>query len=227
MTGAHATPPPSAPANLGARVTAELRELILSGTFAPGQRLVETELATRFATSRGPVRDAFAELERTGLVSDAGRRGTFVAELTAADMDELYSLRTALEELAVVRAVERADGSDLAAMAQALDELAAGARSDDPRAVGDADMRFHRSIVAAAGHRRLEEAWEGLADQTLLVMSELPEIVPHIQSDPGQHRDVFDAIVARDAVRAVAAIRRHLHAARAVMVDHREDRVDR
>jgi DNA-binding GntR family transcriptional regulator len=227
MTGAHAIPPPSARTNLGARVTAELRELILTGTFAPGQRLVETELATRFATSRGPVRDALAELDRTGLVLDAGRRGTFVAELSATDMDELYTLRTALEELAVARAVERADDTDLAAMAQALDELAAGARDGDPRAVGDADMRFHRSIVGAARHRRLEDAWEGLADQTLFVMSELPDIVPHIQSDPGQHRDVYDAIVARDATRAVAAVRRHLHAARAVMVDHREAGGDR
>ena len=74
------------PVDLGHAVTAAIRELIMTGAVAPGDRLVETELSERFGTSRGPVRDAFKELEQSGLVVSVPRRGTFVATLTAADI---------------------------------------------------------------------------------------------------------------------------------------------
>ena len=69
------------PVDLGHAVTAAIRELIMTGAVDPGERLVETDLSERFGTSRGPVRDAFKELEQSGLVISVPRRGTFVATL--------------------------------------------------------------------------------------------------------------------------------------------------
>ena len=220
-------PDPPSPINrvdLREAVAAELRALILDGRFAPGQRLIETELATRFGTSRGPVRDALAILERTGLVQVVARAGSFVAQLSAEDVDELYSLRTALEELAVRRAVARATDADLARIRAALDELAHTTGHDDPRAIATADIRFHRAIVEAAAHGRLRAAWEAVADQTLLVMRELPAVRPEVQSAVGRHLDIADAIETRDEASAVAAIREHLaDAGEAIVLDRTQN----
>jgi DNA-binding GntR family transcriptional regulator len=199
---------------LGDAVTAALREMILAGELAAGTRLVETELAARFGTSRGPVRDALAELERSGLVRSEDRRGSYVCTVDVDDVDELYSLRLALEQLAVARAVPRCGVDDLAAMEAALAELASALVAGDVRAAAEADLRFHRTIVERAEHRRLADAWERLAGQVLFLMRELAAVSPTVLSDVGAHRELLDAFVAGDAPAAVAALTGHLEAAR-------------
>src|SRR5450759_4090273 len=99
-----------------------LRDEILDGRLPAGSRLVETELADRFGVSRGPVRDALAELARAGLALDLPRRGTFVSSLTEEDREEVYVIRRAIEEAAVGKAIARATDGDIGAMYAALDE---------------------------------------------------------------------------------------------------------
>ena len=82
-------------------VADQLRDEILDGRLPAGSRLVETELADRFGVSRGPIRDALAELARGGLAVDLPRRGTFVSSLTERDLAEVYVIRRAIEEAAV------------------------------------------------------------------------------------------------------------------------------
>jgi DNA-binding GntR family transcriptional regulator len=84
-----------------------IRDSILSGDYAPGDRLVEQQLADRFGTSRGPVRTALQELERSGLVESIDRRGTFVRSLSDADMEEIFSLTHVLSAFVIRRAIER------------------------------------------------------------------------------------------------------------------------
>lgn len=205
------------PQDLSDEVTSALREMILSKRVLAGARLVETELSAQFGTSRGPVRDAFKALERSGLVVTVPRRGTFVAELTAVDIAEIYTLRAALEDLAVQQITETATDADIAAMQSALDDIEAAEGRGDGRASGEADMRFHRTIVELAGHERLLGAWERLADQTLLLMGELVRVAPDVSS-ADDHRPILTAIAARDTEAARAAVRDHLIAAREAMV---------
>lgn len=204
--------------DLGSAVMSALRASIIDGDFAPGERLVETELAERFEVSRGPIRDALAELERSGLVELRPRKGSFVRSLSAADIAEIYSLRTALESLALRIAVDL--GADTATMRANLDALDAAHRADDQRSIGEADMALHRSFIEASGHRRLREAWEALADQTLLMMSTLPAVAPNIQGPMGAHSAIVDAVAAGDADAAVAELTHHLDDARAAMLPH-------
>src|SRR5512141_82731 len=93
-------------------VADQLRDEILDGRLPAGTRLVETELAERFGVSRGPVRDALAELSRSGLAVDLPRRGTFVSSLTERDLAEVYDIRRAIEEAAVRLPIERATATD-------------------------------------------------------------------------------------------------------------------
>jgi len=208
------------PVDLGHAVTAAIRELIMTGAVAPGDRLVETELSERFGTSRGPVRDAFKELEQSGLVVSVPRRGTFVATLTAADIHEIYTLRLALEKLAIGTTATIATDHDIAAMRAAVERLTEAQRTSDRRAGAEADIAIHRLVVRTAGHERLTEAWERLADQTLLLMAELMDLLLDVQHAAGDHDALVNAIADHDVAGAEAALTDHLLAASQAMIDN-------
>ena len=208
------------PVDLGHAVTAAIRELIMTGAVAPGDRLVETELSERFGTSRGPVRDAFKELEQSGLVVSVPRRGTFVATLTAADIHEIYTLRLALEKLAIVTTATIATDHDIAAMRAAVERLTEAQRTSDRRAGAEADIAIHRLVVRTAGHERLTEAWERLADQTLLLMAELMDLLLDVQHAAGDHDALVNTIADHDVAGAEAALTDHLLAASQAMIDN-------
>jgi DNA-binding GntR family transcriptional regulator len=203
--------------DLGDAVADRLRTSILRGDLAPGERLVETALAQACGTSRGPIRDAIGRLEAAGLVTVTPRRGAYVATFDRDDVGEIYSLRASLETLAVQRAAANGTESDWAAMDAALDDLTAALAAGDPFAAGAADMRFHRALVAAAGHERLARAWDAFADQTLLLLRDLSRVEPDIQSATGGHRDIVDALRRRDAAGAERLLHDHLTTAQAAM----------
>ncbi len=207
------------PTDLGAAVAISLRDRILDGTFAPGERLVETELADLFGTSRGPVRDGLSHLELSGLVVTIPRRGSFVAQLAVDDIEEIYSLRLSLEILAIARAVQRCDTDELSQLKTALGELRQAEQAGNRRKVADADMALHRMIIELAGHARLASAWERLADQTLLLMTELSEVAPEVQAAAGDHADIVEHLTAGRTAKAQAAMTAHLTAASTAMIE--------
>jgi DNA-binding GntR family transcriptional regulator len=178
-------------------VADQLREEILDGRLPAGSRLVETELAERFGVSRGPIRDALAELARSGLAVDLPRRGTFVPSLT--------------EQAAVRLAIEHADDSDLAAMYAALDETERAYASGDLAMAWEADMAFHRSYCRISGNGRLLALFDELASQTVLLMR--TALVTHASlgwTPPVEfHRHIADGIRARDAGAASDAVGAH------------------
>jgi DNA-binding GntR family transcriptional regulator len=88
-------------------VVPALREAIVGNLLAPGERLTEVSLASRLGVSRTPIREAFSQLEREGLVTVLPRVGVFVREVTARDVEETYTVRAALEALAVELATQR------------------------------------------------------------------------------------------------------------------------
>jgi DNA-binding GntR family transcriptional regulator len=140
-------------------IYAALRTMILEGTYAPGERLVEAALAELFGTSRGPVRSALKELERVGLVVVVPRRGTFVRTFTAQDVDEILSLWELIWPLAVRRAVERFTPEDLARLQAMAERLPP---NDDPERLLDFAVTFHRAVFEVSGPRRLLEIFDSL-----------------------------------------------------------------
>jgi DNA-binding GntR family transcriptional regulator len=156
--GSALTPPSRK--SLGDDVADRLRQAILHGELAAGQRLLEEELADRLQVSRGPVRDAFVFLERDGLVRSSRHRGVTVVELTRRDLHEIYMLRSVLEPLAVSLAIEQRTPADLASIESALGEMVAEvAPGISERRAADLDLQFHDAIYRAAQHERLYTAW--------------------------------------------------------------------
>jgi DNA-binding GntR family transcriptional regulator len=188
-----------------------LREEILDGHQPAGARLVETDLATRFGVSRGPVRDALADLSRSGLVVDLPRRGTFVASLREEDLAEVYEVRRALEEGAVRMAVVRATAEDVAEMDRLLAVTEAAYHAGPLPAAWEADMAFHRVYCRMAGNGRLLQLFDNLASQTVLLMrTALAEHASLAWTPPVEvHRHIADAIRGRDTAGAVRAVADH------------------
>lgn len=141
--------------NVADRVTIELREAIFSGELAPGSRLVERKLAERLGTSHIPVREALTRLTQEGLVERLPHRGARVAALTRRDLDEISSLRTLLEQFAVVRVQEHWDEKKEARLRKTVQQMVDAAERGASARVTELDRRFHEQVWEMADHRML------------------------------------------------------------------------
>ena len=191
-------------------VADRIRNQIIAGELKPGSRLVETELATRFGTSRGPIREALRELEREGIIITTQRRGTIVGSMTKQDLEEVYSVREALELLALREASRKADDATLQAIKVHLDRIDQAIASGDTTEVIKADLEFHRAILRAAQNSRLTAAWEQLSSPiALLVRIAMSMDIGFVRGEGGHHQQVWQALVERNPDRAGSVLSRN------------------
>lgn len=193
-------------------VVDRLRSAILNGTFKPGEPLREELLAASLDVSRGPVREALVQLEREGLVIVRRHRGATVARLSRADVEEVYSLRLALEGLAMKQAAQRATEEDFAAMEGVLGAFREEfARGPTAPAIAELDVRFHDLIYRAAHHQRLYDCWSNLRAQIYIFLLSRNVANPDFRVvTVRSHQDLLDVLRARDEARAVREIESHL-----------------
>ncbi|WP_410593031.1 GntR family transcriptional regulator [Amycolatopsis sp. lyj-23] len=193
---------------LADEVADRIREAIFDGGYAPGSSLREVELAEALGVSRGPVREALLKLEREGLVRGEWHRGTTVTALSGADVAELDSLRAALERLAVERVVEHATDADLAAIDAVVQRME---RAADAHEMVRCDLEFHDAVYAAAGHRRLHEAWLAIRSQVHLFLLTRIGVATegYLAGIPAEHRELATALRARDRETALALFAEH------------------
>ena len=203
---------PSTP-KLSEHVARELRAAIINGSLARDTHLVEARLSKTFGVSRGPIRDALAQLTKEGLV-DARRRGTFVRGLSLDDIEELYSLRQLIESEAVRRCLE-APAASLAGLEASLE----GMRSArDAEEFAQADLAFHGALYEIAGHRRLREIWlqyEPTFSGMLAVTNAQDATLTGTIED---HEVLRDAIRGKDETRAFSLLADHLEGSRRQML---------
>lgn len=147
-------------------VLAAVREDILTGVLAPGDQLVQEALADRYGVSRVPLREALKMLESEGQVVNHPHRGYFVAELSVADLREVYYLRALLEQAALRAAVPALEDDDIDEIASLCDEVDAAASAGDVIVMAEANRRFHFAIYDAAGMPRLSRLLRQLWDAT-------------------------------------------------------------
>ena len=197
---------------LSATVADQLRAAIHDAVFMPGERLIEQSLAREFSVSRGPIRDAFRALEREGLIVSETNRGTYVAHLKPKDLQEIYSLRVALDQLAVVLACREATESHHAEMWAVIENMQQAVTIGlSGRDAVELDLQFHDAIYRSGGHSRLISFWDSLRPQikTMLLerVTELPDfaeiLVPF-------HKALFDVISIRHEDRARKLILEHI-----------------
>lgn len=205
------------PRSLGRQVADVLRQRIVRGELLPGARLVEEAVAEEFAVSRGPVRDAFTQLSFERLVEVRKPAGVFVIGLTLDDVEQLYSLRGALEGLALERAMRVAEPEPWQASEQSVEAMLACARRGDAEGFLAADLVFHSRIYDLAAHPRLRGAWE----QYKPTFEALLDVTIHQDSDltdaAEDHRRLLETMRSGDVAAATEALARHLAGSHARM----------
>ena len=197
-------------------VAERLRDDILGGVLPEGTKLAERDLAARYGVSRGPVREALREMTRLGLAVDLPRRGTFVSSPSESDLEEVYFARDVIETAAARLAIARAHKDELAALRKLLPKMEAAYQAGDYTTAWGLDLDFHRAIVVLGGNSRLLTTFDQLASETILLLRTAHErrqplnwVPPTTWEQDRVHRDIVDALIARDEARVAAAIDLH------------------
>jgi DNA-binding GntR family transcriptional regulator len=146
---------------ISARIRNVLLERIIGGDYAPGERLVELQLAREFGSSQAPVREALRDLETAGLVTIRPRRGSFVNNYHARAQHEIYTVRGALEETAMRLAMPRRR-EWFPTLASHVEGMREAAKIGDVEGVIGHSVGFHRVIMNASGNELLLRIWESL-----------------------------------------------------------------
>lgn len=204
------------PPDLVERAHHALLDAIASGALAPGQRLMQEDLAAQLAVSRQPVLQALRLLKQQGLVQDAPGRGLQVAPLEADAVRQVYQVRGALDALAARLAAERR-----AALPPAL--LKAGrqaVRGGDVRQMIDADLAFHRALYAASGNAYIVRAAETHWAHLRRAMGAVLQQGPLRRAVWDEHETIVQAISAGDADAAARSASAHTEQAARHMVGH-------
>lgn len=214
--------PPVRKTVFGEQVTAGLRDRIVRGLLPPGMRLVEETLAKQFEVSRGPVRDALRQLHTEGLI-EYRQPGAYVVGIGETDIDELYSLRDAIETLALTLAMERVPAAGWDRMKTFAETLEQAADEADVERFATCDIEFHSLIYTLSGHRRLADIWGQYRPilMTLLRTTVLEELELH--DSARKHRRLYELIVAGDVSGATTELKAHLEGSHRHMLDaHRK-----
>lgn len=185
-------------------------DAIDTGTYRPGDRLVESELAERFGVSRTPVREALQRLETQSLLVRDGR-SLIVASLDHNQMAELYVVRGELEGLAARLAARNATEEEVRLLREMVE--ADNALKDNPAALARANKRFHKQIHLASHNRFLVQQLD-LVHRSMALMATTSLAVQGRGAHAQQEHDlIVSAIEARDGDAADAALRAHISVA--------------
>lgn len=188
----------------------EIRRRILSGELRPSSVLSEHQLAASMQLSRTPVREAIKRLEQEGLVQSLPNRGTFVTELSAHDILEIYQIRERLESLAARIAAEHMTPDEVRTLEQEItltQACIAEGRMTDAFA---ADIRFHKLITAVTQNERLSTVLATFDDQMYRVRALLTQSSERLKASFDQHRAIVERIQARDGPGAERMMEEHL-----------------
>ncbi|MBB5852602.1 GntR family transcriptional regulator [Amycolatopsis umgeniensis] len=191
-------------------IARQLRDAIMTGALPPGTQLGETDLASRFQVSRGPLREAMQHLVSEGLLRSERHRGLFVIDLEPGDVYDIYSARSAIERAAMLRAL-RGDREKVAAeLEQAVGAMAVAADDDDPTALSWADLRFHEALIDASGSKRLVRMARTLLIETRMCLTALQGTYQQVEERVTEHTKIIEALRAGDEETALSLLEAHM-----------------
>jgi DNA-binding GntR family transcriptional regulator len=178
-------------------VVNSIRDRILTGQLAPGERLVEAHLSEELGVSRMPVREALRELAAEGIVAIEPRRGATVAVYTPEQIQELVEVRATLEALNAKLAAKRHDPEQIRRLEQIL---AAGSKiteKTDLVQVHQDNNNFHEALAQVAANATLREMVRSLRERTAVIFA--PHARKRAKENWEEHAAILRAVVAGDA----------------------------
>jgi DNA-binding GntR family transcriptional regulator len=198
-----------------------LRQAIVSYQIKPGERLDVEELSGKFGVSLTPVRGALQQLATEGLVEIRPRSGTFVASLTAQDVEETFQLRCALECLAAEQGLRNIGSQEVRRLKELVRLLRKPVVTDDDRKAHERDnSELHQIIVRSSSNRRLQETYDALNAHIKIASIHAADAGwrARLADEQVEHEAIVAAIVKGDADELCKALRQHVYRAKDVLV---------
>jgi DNA-binding GntR family transcriptional regulator len=209
----------AAPDSLGDIAYAGIRRRIVSLALPPGSAVNEAALAAELGVGLAPVRSALRRLAWENLVVILPRRGTLVAELDAADLQEIFELRVELEGLAARLAGERAGEAERESLSALAERTRGALASGDQQALIELDRELHGAIAEAAGNTLLAAQLDWLYGHVLRLWSVALDQVSALGASVAEHETVVDAIVRGDGAEAHARMQEHVRRFQAAFLE--------
>lgn len=210
-------------AGLSHTIVNELKQLIYTGEFQPGDRLNEAALALRMGTSRGPIREAIKVLAGLGIVTAVANRGVFVRQLSLREMLEIYELRALVFGYAADRACEHLTEEHRKQFEDLLAAMDAATDAEDGTSYYELNLQFHALILVISNNQRAHQAYDDYVKELHLVRRKYFNVPGNMRRSNVEHRAIFEAIVAANPAKAKAAAERHVHAGRARLLSNLEE----
>jgi DNA-binding GntR family transcriptional regulator len=196
-----------------------LRARISSHEIVPGSRLREQQLAEEFGVPRARVREAFTALEARGLIHRIPNRGAVVAQLDIEELVHIYDVREVLEGACARLAAERADDGAWDPLIELFgDPMQGYVDSNDFDSFVEGYERFRRETTTLASNPVLAGMLDGIYERTYVAIRRVVILPGRAQIGLREHRQVLDALAARDGVGAEALRRASIRSAKDYIV---------
>ena len=212
--------------SLREQVYQALRQIILRGDLASGERIVETKLAKQLNVSRTPIREAIGQLQREKLIVSNPNGGFRVATMSIKDAIQLYDCRIALEQVSVAGACKLVNSQHLEQLEQCIVSAEKIAESNTGKANSfkllELDYQFHHQIAEIADNQWLLALLEQVFDKMALLRVQTTQHNPQVWEIRLEHRQIFEAIANKNADLARQSIEQHLTASKARVVGEME-----
>ncbi len=187
-----------------------LRHAIITGEFAPGERLMEISLANRLGVSRTPVREAIRKLELEGLVIMIPRKGAQVAKITEKSLRDVIEIRCVLEEFAASLACERITEEGKEKLKEAHQQFVEAVQTGDIIDIVEKDEKFHDAIFQATCNNKLITIINNLREQFYRYRMEYVKDIEQHSVLVTEHEQLMQAIFHHDSDTAKQIMRTHL-----------------
>lgn len=198
------------PSSLHDDVASQLRRYIFDGQLLPGSFIDEVTLCELWSISRTPLREALKVLTAEGLVRHEPRRGCFVNEVTAQDLDDIFPVIALLEGRCAFDATQCATSADIQALEVWHERLQAHAAAGRINDYYEANFAIHESIIRLANNKWLAQTITDLRKILKLARLQQLHAPGRLTQSLKEHLVVFAAMKAGDAEGADAAMRHHL-----------------
>ena len=187
-----------------------LRQAILKGELAPGERLMEIQLAERLGVSRTPIREAIRKLELEGLVLMIPRKGAEVARISEKSLRDVLEVRRSLEELAIELACQRMSEDDMAELERVQGNFKSAVSSGDAMRIAESDEAYHDVIYKGTYNDRLVQILNNLREQMYRYRLEYIKDEDKRQILLLEHDNILKAVKQRKVEEAKEAMREHI-----------------
>jgi len=195
-----------------------VRNEIIEGNYAPGDRITESEIADSADVSRTPVREALRRLEAEGLIRFVPNQGAFVTSWGSSEAEETFELRAMLESYGARLCAERASDEQIVELRelaeQQLKESEKKRRSLNK--IADLNSRFHELMLTAADSEQLRTSTATLANAPLVFQTFRDYSQENLIRSAHHHIEIVEALEARNGDWAASVMRAHIFASRSV-----------